>query len=128
MDKEADKRVLQAFTFGLKLNKHHQPDQLKLFDSLTKIVKNHERLGITKEKSNKMRTQALKAEANFKKYRPDRTEVLVPSMMNSKRSTFKLSTGLKKGTSLLLQPNRVVQRHGTVVSSAPVCNPKAPRR
>ena len=42
MQKEHDKRIKQAFTFGLKLNKDRLPDRLKLFESLNKIVKNHE--------------------------------------------------------------------------------------
>ena len=49
MKKEEERRVKQAFTFGLKLNKHHQPDQLKLFASLNKIVNHHKKLGLSKE-------------------------------------------------------------------------------
>ena len=49
MQREAENRVYQAFTYGLKLDKQHMPDRFKLFDSLNKLVNYSNRLGLTKE-------------------------------------------------------------------------------
>ena len=72
MQKEQDTRIKQAFTFGLKLNKNRLPDRLKLFESLNKIVKNHDQLGLTRAEGNKIRNSAISSELTFEKYYPER--------------------------------------------------------
>ena len=59
MQKEAENRVWQAFTYGLKLNKSHMPDRFKLLEGLNKMVNNCNRLGLSKEKSKFIRNQTI---------------------------------------------------------------------
>ena len=54
------------------MNKNRLPDRLKLFESLNKIVKNHEQLGLTRAEGNKIRNSAISSELTFEKYFPDR--------------------------------------------------------
>ena len=47
LESDKQKRVQQAFTFGLKL-KDGQPDKFKLFNCLSKLSNNYKELGISK--------------------------------------------------------------------------------
>ena len=72
LQKEAENRRQQAFTFGLKLDKNGMPDRFKLLDNLNRVVDNCERLGLTKEKSRSIRNEAIKAEIKFQDCYPIR--------------------------------------------------------
>ena len=50
VDNEKFERVNQAFTYGIKL-KNGQPEPRKLYQNLTKLVKNREQLGMSRTES-----------------------------------------------------------------------------
>ena len=67
LEKERENRVLQAFTFGIKL-KNGLPDRYKLFESLSKVNRTRKSLGLSRKQSLQMMNTAIMAERIFDKY------------------------------------------------------------